>query len=100
MWKASQARVEERKASPKMLHPALVWKQQSGRPVARSVASSAPQTETSTTVGTIGTVECTAPDLCATTMAQHDVVNPRSIPFHVDNAAGGTVWPMNANNDR
>ena len=38
---------------------ALVWNQQPS-PVARSVASSAPQTETSTTVGTVEAIECTA----------------------------------------
>ena len=55
---------------------ALVWNQQAESPVASSVASSAPQTETTTTVGTIDTIECTALDLCATTMAQQEVVNP------------------------
>ena len=75
---------------------ALFWKQQTGSPVASSVASSAPQTEANTTVGTIDTIECTALDLCATTMAQHEVVNPRWIVFNVDTGAGGTVWPMNA----
>ena len=52
---------------------ALAWNQQTGSPVARSVASSAPQTETSTTVGTIDTIECTALDLCANTMAQQEL---------------------------
>ena len=75
---------------------ALVWGQQTGRPVASSAASSAPQTETSTTVGTIYTVECTALDLCATTVAQQEIANPRWIAFNVDTGAGGTVWPMNA----
>ena len=60
------------------------------------MASSAPQTETSTTVGAIDTIECTALHLCATTMAQQQVVNPRWIAFNVDTGAGGTVWPMNA----
>ena len=87
--------MEERKASPKMLQH-LFWTQQTGSPVASSVASSAPQTETSTTVGTIETIECTALDLCATTMAQQKAVNPRWIAFNVDTGAGGTVWAMNA----
>ena len=75
---------------------ALVWNQQTGSPVASSVASSAPQTETSTTAGTIDTIKCTALDLCATTMAQQEVVNPRWMAFNVDTGAGGTVLPMNA----
>ena len=75
---------------------APVRNQQTGSPVASSVASSAPQVETSTTVGTIDTIECTASDLCATTMAQQEVVNPRWIAFNVDTGAGGTAWPMNA----
>ena len=75
---------------------ALVWCQQTGSPVASSVAPSAPQTETSTTVGTIDAIGCSALDLCATTMAQQEVVNPRWIAFNVDTGAGGTVWPMNA----
>ena len=69
---------------------------ESGSPVASSVASSAPQTETSTTVGTIDTIECTALDLCATTMAQQEVVNSRWTAFNGDTGAGGTVWPVNA----
>ena len=87
--------MEERKGKSKDAG-ALAWNQQTGSPVASSVASSAPQTETSTTVGTIDTIECTALDLCATTMAQQEVVNPRWIAFNVDTGAGGTVWPMNA----
>ena len=75
---------------------ALVWNHQAGNPDASSVASSAPQTETSTTVDTIDTIECTASDLCATTMAQQEVVNPRWTAFNVDTGAEGTVWPMNA----
>ena len=47
-------------------------------------------------VGTIDTIECTALDLCAATMAQSEVVNPRWIAFNVDTGTGGTVWPMNA----
>ena len=66
----------------------LVWNQETGSPVASSVASSAPQTERSTTVGTIDTIECTALDLCATTMAQQEVVNPRWMAFNVDTGAG------------
>ena len=56
---------------------ALLWNHQTGSPVASSVASSAPQTEKRTTVGTIDTIERTALDLCATTMAQQEVMNPR-----------------------
>ena len=74
---------------------ALVWNQQPN-PVASSVASSTPQTETSTTVGTVNAIECTALDLCATALAQQEIVNPRWIAFNVDAGAGGTVWPMNA----
>ena len=95
MGQASQAKVEERKAGRKDAG-ALVWNQRTGSPVASSVASSAPQTEKSTTVGTIDTIECTALDLCATTMAQKEVVNPRWIAFNVDTGAGGTAWPVNA----
>ena len=60
------------------------------------MASSAPQTETSTTVGTVDAIECTALDLCATALTQHEIVNPRWIAFNVDTGAGGTVWPLNA----
>ena len=74
---------------------ALVWNQQPS-PVASSVASSTPQTETSTTVGTVDAIECTALDLCATALTQQEIVNPRWIAFNVDTGAGGTVWPMNA----
>ena len=74
---------------------ALVWNQQPSR-AASSVASSAPQTETSTTVGTVDAIECTALDLCATALTQQEIVNPRWIAFNVDTGAGGTVWPMNA----
>ena len=49
---------------------ALVWNQQTGSPVAISVASSAPRIETRTTVGTIDTNDCTALDLCATSVTQ------------------------------
>ena len=55
------------------------------------VASSAPQTETSTTVGTIDTIECTSLDLCA-----QEIANPCWISFNVDTGAGGTVWPIDA----
>ena len=92
---ASQAKGEGKKGKSKDVG-ALVWNQQTGSPVASSVASSAPQTDTSTTVGTIDTIECTGLDSCATTMAQHEVVDPRWIAFNVDTGAGGTVWPMNA----
>ena len=74
---------------------ALVWNQQPS-PVASSVASSTPQTETSTTVGTVDAIGCTALDLCATALTQQEIVNPRWIAFNVDTGAGGTVWPMNA----
>ena len=74
---------------------ALVWNQQQS-PVASSVASSTLQTETSTTVGTVDAIECTALDLCASALTQQEIVNPRWIAFNVDTGAGGTVWPMNA----
>ena len=74
---------------------ALVWNQQQS-PVASSVASSTLQTETSTTVGTVDAIECTALDLCASSLTQQEIVNPRWIAFNVDTGAGGTVWPMNA----
>ena len=51
--------------------------------------------ETSTTVGTVDAIECTALDLCATALTQQEIVNPRWIAFNVD-GAGGTVWPKNA----
>ena len=76
---------------------ALVWNQQTGSAVASLVASSAPQTETSATLGTIDTIECTALDLCATSMAQQEAANPCWIAVNVD--TGGTVWPMNADNE-
>ena len=66
------------------------WNQQPS-PVASSVALSAPQTETSTTVGTVDAIECTALDLCATALTQQETVNPRWIAFNVDTGAGGTV---------
>ena len=65
-------------------------------PVASSVASSTSQRETSTTVGTVDAIECTALDLCATALTQQEIANPRWIAFNVDTGAGGTVWPMNA----
>ena len=74
---------------------ALVWNQQPG-PVASSVASSTPQTETSTLVVTVDAIECTALDLCATALTQQEIVNPRWIAFNMDTGAGGTVWPMYA----
>ena len=77
---------------------AFVWNQQPS-PVASSVASSTPQTETSTTVGTVDAIECTALEsLCATALTQQESANPRWIAFNVDTGAGGTVWPMNADN--
>ena len=78
---------------------ALVWNQQPS-PVATSVASSTPQTETSTKVVTVDAIECTALDLCATALTQQEIVNPRWIAFNVDTGAGGTVWPMNADQGR
>ena len=75
---------------------ALVWNRQTETPVASSVTSSEPQTETSTMVGTIDTIECTALDLCATSIAQQEVVNPRWIAFNADTGAAGTVCTMNA----
>ena len=90
LCKASQAKVEERKANPKMLG-ALAWIQQSESPGASSVASSTPQTETSTTGGTIDTIGCTSLDLCA-----QDIANPRWRACNVDTGAGGTVWPIDA----
>ena len=77
-----------------------LWNQQTGSPAASSVAPSAPQTETNTTVGAIDTIERTALDLCATTMAQQEVVNPRWMAFNVDTGAGGTVWPQLQDGDR
>ena len=67
-----------------------MWNYQSS-PVASSVASSTPQTETSTTVGTVDAIECTALDLCATALTQQEIVNHRWIAFNVDTGAGGTV---------
>ena len=67
------------------------WNQQTEIPVASSVTSSVPQSETSATVGTIDTIECTSLDLCA-----QELVHPRWIAFNVDTGAGGTVWPMDA----
>ena len=61
---------------------ALVWNQQPS-PVASSVASSTPQIETSTTVGTVDAIECTALDLCATQCGhwsrRNCVVNERGL---------------------
>ena len=74
---------------------ALVWNQQPS-PVAISVVSSTPQTQTNTTVGIVDAIECTALDLCATALTQQEIVNPRWKAFNVDTGAEGTVWPMNA----
>ena len=63
---------------------------------ASSVPSSTPQTETSTTFGTVVAIERTALNLCATALTQQEIANPRWIAFNVDTGAGGTVWPMNA----
>ena len=70
---------------------ALVRNQQSGSPVASSVASSVLQTETSTMVGTVDTSECTSWDLCA-----QEIVNPRWMTFSMDTGAGGTVRPIDS----
>ena len=55
-----QAKVVDRKENPNA--GALVWNQQPS-PVVSSVASSTPQTETSTMVGTVDAIECTAFEL-------------------------------------
>ena len=76
----------------------LMWDQTSGTPVASTAASSAQQTETSTTVGTIECAGLTL-DLCGTTTARQVNANDiasRWIAVNVDTGAGGTVWPMNA----
>ena len=65
---------------------ALVWNQQPSL-VASSVASSTPQTETSTTVGTVDAIERAALDLCATALTQQEIVNRRWIAFNVDTGA-------------
>ena len=94
MPRANQAKVVGRKEKSKD-GGALVWNQQPS-PVASSVASSTPQTETSTAVGTVDAIECTALDLCATALKQQEIVNRRWIAFNVEIGAGGIVWPMNA----
>ena len=72
-----------------------MWNQQPS-PVVSSVVSSTPQTETSTTVGTVDVIECTPLDLCATALTQQEIdVNPRWKALW-DTGTGGTVWPMNA----
>ena len=86
-------KVVERKENPKMLgrlcgiNSRVQW---------RAQWHCLHQTETSTTVGTVDAIECTALDLCATALTQQEIVNPRWIAFNVDTGAGGTVWPMNA----
>ena len=40
--------------------------------------------ETSTTVGTVDAIECTALDLCTSALTQQENVNPRWIAFNVD----------------
>ena len=92
MRRAKQAKLVERMEKSKDAG-ALVWTQHPS-PVASSVASSTPQTETSTTV-TVDAIECTAMGLCATALTQQEIANPRWIAFNVDTGAGGTVWPMN-----
>ena len=52
------------------------------------MALSTPQTETSTTIGTVEAFECTALDLCATALTQQEIVNPRWMTFNVDTGAG------------
>ena len=59
-----------------------MWNQQPS-PVASSVTSSTPQTETSTTVDTVDAIECTALDLCATALTQHEIVNPRQLSMWI-----------------
>ena len=76
----------ERKENPKMLEHLCGINIRN--PVARSVASSTPQTETSITVGTVDAIECTASDLCATALTQQELVNPRWTAFNVDTGAG------------
>ena len=76
----------------------LMWDQASGTIVASTAASSAQQTETSTTVGT---VECAglALDLCGTTTARQGNANDiasRWRSANLDIGSGGTVWLMNA----
>ena len=41
----------------------------------------------------MNTVECKSLDLCA-----QEIAKPRWIAFNVDTGAGGTVWPMDADN--
>ena len=94
MRRANQAKVVARKENPMMLEHLCGINMPS--PVASSVASSTPQTETSTTVGMVDAIECTALDLCATALTQQEIVNHRWTAFKVDTGAGGTVWPMNA----
>ena len=89
MRRANQAKVVERKGKSKDAG-ALVWNQQP------SPVASSDHRQTSTTVGTVDAIECTALDLCATALTQQEIVNPRWIAFNVDTGAGGTVWPMNA----
>ena len=57
-------------------------------PAVSSMASSTPQTETSTTVDTVDAIECTALDLCATALTQQEIMNPRWMVFNVDTGAG------------
>ena len=61
---------------------ALVWNQQTDTPVASWVSLPAAQSETSTTIGTIDTIECTSLDL-----RSQEIVNPRWIAFNVDTGA-------------
>ena len=70
---------------------ALGWNQQTEAPVASSVTLSAPQSETSTTVGTIDTIEFASLDLCS-----QEIAKPRWIAFNVDTGACGTVLPIDA----
>ena len=91
MRRANQAKVVARRENPKMLEHLC-----GPSPISSSMASSTPQTETSTTVGTVDATECAALDLCATAKKKQEIVNPRWMAFNVDTGAGGTVWPMNA----
>ena len=70
--------------------------QQTESPDESSVAPSALQRETSTTIGATDTTEGTALDLCATALTPQEVLNPRWLAVNADTGAGGTVWPMNA----
>ena len=107
-WKGKDGKIQSSKGEGKKGKSkdagALAWTEQlmcdqaSGTPVASTTASSAQQTETSTTVGT---VECAglALDLCGTTTARQGNANgiaSRWRAANLDIGSGGTVWLMNA----